>query len=290
MHHTLYIVGTPLGNAADWSPRAQQVLAAAPVIAAEDTRVTARLLAHCGLSAARLLTYTDAFAPKKAQRQAEVLAALETGDVALVSDAGMPGIADPGCELVQAAIAAGHRLAPVPGPSAVVTALAVSGLCAARFLFLGFLPRQRSERQQLLRQAADEPGALVCFEAPHRLLESLGDLVAVLGDRRVTLARELTKAHEEIWHGGLAAALTLAQTQTPRGEYVIVIEGAAAPPPHDDGLWPAAQVREALAIMAQEGVDSQMAPRLLARLSGWRKKDIYRLQVAERDAAADATA
>ena len=108
MPHTLYIVGTPLGNAADWSLRAQQVLAATPVIAAEDTRVTARLLAHCGISGPRLLTYTDAFAPKKAQRQAEVLAALQAGDVALVSDAGMPGIADPGSELVQAAIAAGR--------------------------------------------------------------------------------------------------------------------------------------------------------------------------------------
>lgn len=284
MPYTLYIVGTPLGNADDWSPRAQQVLAAVPVIAAEDTRVTARLLAHCGIHGARLLTYTDDFAPKKAQRQADVLSALQTGDVALVSDAGMPGIADPGGELVQAAVAAGHRVTPVPGPSAVVTALAVSGLPAARFLFLGFLPRQRSERQRVLRQAADEPGALVCFEAPHRLLASLEDLVSVLGDRRVTLARELTKAHEEIWHGRLAAALALAQTEAARGEYVIVIEGAPPAPAAESGAWPLAQVREALAILAQEGVDTQTAPRLVARLSGWRKKDVYRLLIENREA------
>ena len=285
MPHTLYIVGTPLGNAADWSLRAQQVLAATPFIAAEDTRVTARLLAHCGISGPRLLTYTDAFAPKKAQRQAEVLAALQAGDVALVSDAGMPGIADPGSELVQAAIAAGHRIVPVPGPSAPVTALAASGLPGERFLFLGFLPRQRGERQQLLRQAADEPGALVCFEAPHRLLDCLQDLVAVLGDRRVTLARELTKEHEEIWHGRLGEALARSQTQAPRGEYVIVIEGAPPAPAAESGAWPVGQVREALAILAQEGIDTQMAPRLVARLAGWRKKDVYRLLVADRDAA-----
>lgn len=284
MPHTLYVVGTPLGNATDWSQRARETLASVPVIAAEDTRVTLRLLAHCDINRPRLLAYTDAFAPKKAQRQADVLAALAAGDVALVSDAGMPGIADPGTELVQAALAAGHRVVPIPGPSAVTTALSVSGLPAERFLFLGFLPRQRSERLQLLRQTADEPGTLVCFETPHRLLESLADLASVLGNRRMMLARELTKEHEEIWYGSLNEALAPVEVQPPRGEYVIVVAGAPpAPSGAEDAIWPAAQVREALALLAQEGIENQIAARLAARLSGWRKKDVYRLQVESRE-------
>lgn len=281
MNHTLYVVGTPLGNVADWSPRAQEVLAAVPVIAAEDTRVTARLLAACDIGGARLVTYTDAFVPKQAQRQAEVLAALSQGDVALVADAGMPGISDPGYSLVQAAIQAGHRIVPVPGPSAVITALAISGLPADRFLFLGFLPRRQTDRQQLLRQVADEPGSLVAYEAPHRLLESLADLLAVLGDRAVLVARELTKPYETLWHGRLAEAVTTLAADTPRGEYVLVVAGAAGSSRETDG-WPAAQVREALAVMAAEGVDTRTAQRVVARLAGWRKKDVYRLSfVAE---------
>lgn len=281
MNHTLYVVGTPLGNVADWSPRAQDVLAAVPVIAAEDTRVTARLLAACGIGGARLVTYTDAFVPKQAQRQAEVLAALSQGDVALVADAGMPGISDPGFSLVQAAIQAGHRVVPVPGPSAVVTALAISGLPADRFLFLGFLPRRQTDRQQLLRQVADEPGSLVAYEAPHRLLESLADLLTVLGDRAVLVARELSKPYETLWHGRLAEAVTTLAADTPRGEYVFVVAGAASSPRGTDG-WPVAQVREALAVMAAEGVDARTAQRVVARLAGWRKKDVYRLSfVAE---------
>lgn len=277
MKNTLFVVGTPLGNVADWSPRAQQVLAAVPVIAAEDTRVTARLLAACGIAGARLITYTDAFAPKQAQRQAEVLAALNHGDVALVADAGMPGIADPGYALVQAAVAAGHRIVPVPGPSAVVTALAIAGLPAGRFLFLGFLPRRRAERQQLLRQAADEPGTLVAYEVPHRLLESLADLAEVLGDRPVLVARELSKPYETLWYGRLGAAVTALAAEAPRGEYVLAIAGAAANVQAVEGDWSPTQVREALAIMAAEGVDERAAQRVVARLAGWRKKDVYRL-------------
>jgi 16S rRNA (cytidine1402-2'-O)-methyltransferase len=277
MMHTLFVVGTPLGNVADWSPRAQQVLAAVPVIAAEDTRVTARLLAACGMGGVRLITYTDAFAPKQAQRQAEVLAALAHGDVALVSDAGMPGISDPGTALVQAAMAAGHRIVPVPGPSAVVTALAISGLPADRFVFVGFLPRHRADREQLLRQVADETGTLVAYEVPHRLLESLADLHAVLGDRTVMVARELTKAHETLWHGRLAEAVAALTTPAPRGEYVLVIAGIAASPHVEEGGWSPARVRDALAIMLSEGVDERAAQRVVARLAGWRKKDVYRL-------------
>lgn len=282
MNHTLFVVGTPLGNVADWSPRAQDVLAAVPVVAAEDTRVTARLLAACGIGGARLITYTDAFAPKQAQRQADVLAALSEGDVALVADAGMPGISDPGYALVQAAVAAGHRIVPVPGPSAVVTALAISGLPADRFLFLGFLPRRHTDRQRLLRQVADEPGSLVAYEVPHRLHESLADVLAVLGDRAVLVARELTKPYETLWHGRLAEAVHTLAVLEPRGEYVLVIAGANTSPRAAEDGWPALQVREALAILAVEGVDERTAQRVVARLAGWRKKDVYRLSfVAE---------
>lgn len=275
MTHTLFVVGTPLGNVADWSARAQQVLAAVPVIAAEDTRVTARLLAACGISGARLITYTDAFAPKESQRQADVLAALEQGDVALVADAGMPAVSDPGYALVQAAVTAGHRIVPVPGPSAVITALAASGLPADRFLFLGFLPRHRADRHQRLRQVVDEPGTLVVFEVPHRLPESLADLLAVLGERRLMVARELTKPYETLWYGRLSEAGALAQE--PRGEYVLVIAGAAGVPYTSQDGWSAAQVREALATMAAEGIDERSAQRVVARLAGWRRKDVYRL-------------
>ncbi len=219
---TLYVVGTPIGNLEDLSPRAARVLGQVSLVAAEDTRVARRLLAHLGIHP-RQLSFNE---HNWSQRLDSVLGALEQGDVALVSDAGMPGISDPGRELVAAAAARGIRVESVPGPSAVTTALSVSGLPADAFQFLGFLPRRRRERLSALGEAATSPLTLVLFEAPHRLRATLEDIAATFGDRPVAVCRELTKLYEEVFRGTPSNALE--HFQSPRGEFVIVLAGAPA--------------------------------------------------------------
>ena len=229
MPGTLYVVGTPIGNLEDLSPRAARVLREVALVAAEDTRVTRRLLNRLDAHP-RLISFHE---HNWRERLEPILQALKEGDAALVSDAGMPGVSDPGRELVAAAAAKSVRIESVPGPSAVTTALAVSGLPADAFTFLGFLPRRRSERQARLREAAACPLTLVLFEAPHRLRATLEDIAAILGDRPIAVCRELTKLHEEVFRGTPSEAL--AHFATPRGEFVLVIAGAAPePPPEDD--------------------------------------------------------
>ena len=205
--------------------RGVRILGRASLIAAEDTRVTRRLLAHLGIRT-RLLSYHQhnwqAQLPK-------VLHALETGDAALVCDAGMPAISDPGSELVAAAAAAGFPVEVVPGPSSLTAALAVSGLSADEFLFLGFLPRRRKERRLRLQSVASFDTTLVMFEAPHRVKATLQDLLEELGDRRIAVCRELTKLHEEVFRGKVSEALEWAQA--PRGEYVLVVRGTGGTNP-----------------------------------------------------------
>ena len=227
---TLYVVGTPIGNLEDLSLRAARVLREVSLVAAEDTRVTRRLLNHVEAHP-RLLSFNE---HNWQDRMESILQALDTGDVALVTDAGMPGISDPGPKLVAEASARGVRIESVPGPSAVTTALAVSGLPADSFLFLGFLPRRRRDRQARLREVADTPVSLVLFEVPHRLRAALEDVALVFGDRSVAVCRELTKLHEEVFRGTASAALD--RFQLPRGEFALVIAGAEAPavPPEDD--------------------------------------------------------
>ena len=220
MPATLYVVGTPIGNLEDLSPRAARVLREVALVAAEDTRVTRRLLAHIGAHP-RLVSFHE---HNWRERLEQVLQAMEEGDVALVSDAGMPGVSDPGRELVAAAAARGIRVESVPGPSAVTTALAVSGLPADAFMFLGFLPRRRRERQEKLREAAASSLTLVLFEAPHRLRATLEDISAIFGDLPIAVCRELTKLHEEVFRGTAAAALE--HFDAPRGEFALVIAGA----------------------------------------------------------------
>ena len=229
MPGTLYVVGTPIGNLEDLSPRAARVLRQVPLVAAEDTRVARRLLnrldAHPRLVSFHEHNWRDRLEP--------ILQALEEDDAALVSDAGMPGVSDPGRELVAAAAAKGVRIESVPGPSAVTTALAVSGFPADAFQFLGFLPRRRSDRQARLRQAAASPLTLALFEAPHRLRATLEDIAAILGDRPIAICRELTKVHEEVFRGTSPEALE--HFDAPRGEFVLVIAGAGPEaPPEDD--------------------------------------------------------
>lgn len=224
----LILVGTPIGNLGDLSPRAVQALAGADAICCEDTRRTGRLLQHAGIARTTLIVVND----HTEQGAIEgVLGRLAVGErVAVVTDAGMPGISDPGEQLVRAAVDAGHVVEVVPGPSAAVTALVVSGLPAGRFVFEGFLPRKGSGRTGRLREVAAERRTVVLYEAPHRLARTLGDLAVACGDqRRVAIGRELTKLHEETWRGTLAEAVAWAAAHEPRGELVIVLGGAPEP-------------------------------------------------------------
>ena len=224
----LVLVGTPIGNLGDLSPRAVEALAAADAICCEDTRRTGRLLQHAGVPRTPLIVVNDHTEESAIDG---VLARLAAGErVAVVSDAGMPGISDPGERLVRATVAAGHVVEVVPGPSAAITALVASGLAASRFAFEGFLPRKGSGRTGRLADVAVERRTVVLYEAPHRLGRTLADLGAVCGaERPVALGRELTKLHEEIWRGTLGGAVDWATAHEPRGELVIVLEGAPAP-------------------------------------------------------------
>jgi 16S rRNA (cytidine1402-2'-O)-methyltransferase len=230
----LVLVGTPIGNLGDLTPRAAEVLRSADAICCEDTRRTGRLLQHAGVDRPRLVVVND---HTEAREVPGVVARLARGErVAVVSDAGMPGISDPGERLVRAALAAGHAVEVVPGPSAVVAALVTSGLPAGRFVFEGFLPRKGSGRTERLGAVAAEPRTVVLYEAPHRLARTLADLAEACGpDRRVAVARELTKLHEEVWRGSLGDALAWVRAAEPRGEIVLVLEGAPAAGPPDDG-------------------------------------------------------
>lgn len=250
---TLFVVGTPIGNLEDLTPRAARVLRSVALVAAEDTRVTRRLLNHLE-ARPRTVSFNE---HNWRARLEQVLQELERHDVALVSDAGMPGISDPGRELVAEAAARGIRVESVPGPSAVTTALAVSGLPADAFLFLGFLPRRQRERRERLREAASSPLTLVLFEAPHRLRGTLGDIAEIFGDRLIAVCRELTKLHEETFRGTASGAL--AHFDSPRGEFVLLVAGSIRP--------------EAGGVVA--GPDQQDISRYLAELraTGTRARD-----------------
>lgn len=222
---TLYIVSTPIGNLEDVTLRALRVLAEVALIASEDTRTTRRLLERHGIRT-RLTAYTD---HNKRSRIPVLLEHLASADLALVSEAGTPAVSDPGEDLVAAAIASGHMVVAVPGASAVLAALVASGLDTRRFLYLGFLPRTSGERKRLFASVAALPYTLIAFESPHRVRATLADAVAVFGERRVAVARELTKLYEEVFRGALSEAL--GHFTAPRGEFTLVIEGASGAEP-----------------------------------------------------------
>jgi len=224
----LVLVGTPIGNLGDLSPRAVEALAAADAICCEDTRRTGRLLQHAGIERRPLVVVNDHTEVGAIRGVLERLARGER--VAVVTDAGMPGISDPGERLVRAAVDAGHAVEVVPGPSAAVTALVASGLPTGRYAFEGFLPRKGSGRTARLAEVASDRRTTVLYEAPHRLARTLADLAAACGDERpVAVARELTKLHEEVWRGSLGGAVEWVAQREPRGEVVLVLEGAPAP-------------------------------------------------------------
>ena len=276
---TLFVVSTPIGNLEDLTLRAQRVLGAVRLIAAEDTRHTRKLLTHYGIR-----TPTVSYHQHNERARLEpILAALGVGDVALVSDAGTPGVSDPGLELIRAALAAGHTVTAAPGPVAAVMALVLSGFDPARYCYLGFLPRRGSERRALLAQVADQPWPLVVYEAPHRLAALLADLRTVLGNRPCAVARELTKVHEEVVRGSLDTALAHFAAVAPRGEFTVVIDGA---PPPDPGAVAGATADRTAASVAQVGalVAGGMSPRdavqQVAAAAGLPRRQVYNLWLA----------
>ena len=217
----LYLVATPIGNLEDITLRALRVLRDVTLVASEDTRATRKLMTHHGISS-KLISYHQ---HSRRTRKRELLDELREGnDVALVSEAGTPTISDPGSDLVSAAIDAGFEVVPVPGPSALTAALSVSGLAVGQFIYLGFLPRRHGPRCRLLTGLVRESRKLVAFEAPHRLRDSLADILTVLGDRPITVCREMTKRYEELYRGSVGRALE--HFGEPRGEFTLVVEGA----------------------------------------------------------------
>lgn len=266
----LYLVATPIGNLEDMSPRAVRILREAKLIAAEDTRHTAKLLNHFGI---RTPT-TSYFEHNKLTKLDRVLAALADGDVALVSDAGTPAINDPGYELVRAALASGFDVRLVPGPSSPVAALSVSGLPTDAFLYLGYLPHKKSERRNLLAQIADLRYTLIFLESPHRLTASLEDLLAVLGDRPVCVAREMTKLYEEFWRGTLSGAADAFKAREARGEFTLVVGGQTA---EDRGRWTEEELLAAIETELRRGKSAKEISVELAEQSGWNKKEVYAL-------------
>ena len=215
----LYVVATPIGNLEDISLRALRLLRKVKLIAAEDTRTTRHLLDAYNIKT-QLTSYHE---HSKRAKLEYLLDYVEKEDLALVSEAGMPGLSDPGYKLIVAAIERGIPVVPIPGASAVITALVVSGLPTDGFLYVGFLPRRKGQRQRLLSSIADEPRTIVAFETPHRLKEALSDIEETLGDRRLSVCRELTKVHEEIFRGRVSEARQ--HFTEPRGEFSLVIEG-----------------------------------------------------------------
>ncbi len=265
---TLYLVATPIGNLEDMSPRAIRILREVSLIAAEDTRHTGKLLEHFKIET----PLTSYFEHNKLTKLDFVLEKLSTGDVALVSDAGTPAINDPGYELVKAALASNYDVRPVPGPSAPIAALTVSGLPTDSFLFLGYLPHKTSERHKRLEEVESQPYTLVFLESPHRIVEALEDIAAILGNRRICVAREMTKMFEEYWRGNVSGAVEYFKSQPARGEFTLVVEGKKA---EDGERWTEAEMSRAIQRELKSEKSAKEISAQLAETSGWSKKEIY---------------
>ena len=266
---TLYLVATPIGNLEDITQRALRMLNQVILIAAEDTRQTSKLLSHYRIQT----PVTSYFEHNKASKLGQVLGALESGDVALVSDAGTPALNDPGYELVKAALERGFPVQSIPGACAPVAALVVSGLPTDAFLYLGYLPRKPNDRRQLLAGIANLPYTLIFLEAPHRLLDSLNDLLSSLGDRRICIARELTKMHEEIFRGSLQDALAHYNERPPRGEFTLILAGASV----SRQRWAEARLHSAIRDQLEIGDPAPKMAAEIAEASGWPRRKVYHL-------------
>jgi len=264
---TLYVVATPIGNLEDLSPRAIRVLREVPLIAAEDTRHSRRLLAHFAIETPTVSYHEH---NQRARREL-LLKALASGDVALITDAGTPAVSDPGADLVTAALAAGYRVSPIPGPSALAAAVSASGLINGPFLMLGFLPRERGERLRLVARAATAGFPLVIFESAQRLERSLRELVEILGDRPVVMLRELTKLHEEVRASSLSALRHWAADARPRGEIALVI--AAAP----QAAASEGDAEAVVLMLRRSGLSASQAAREAASITGLPRSYLYKL-------------
>lgn len=276
----LYLCATPIGNLEDITLRALRVLREADLIAAEDTRHTRKLLSHYDIHTP-LTSYHQHNSRKKGSSLLEQLAAGK--NIALVSDAGLPGVSDPGSELVAAALEQGYEVVPVPGPSAGITALVVSGLPTGSFIFAGFLPSAKKARREKLHELRYEPRTLIFYEAPHRLRQTLADLADIFGSRPAAAARELTKKHEEIVRGSLEEILEHFQAKEPQGEFTLVVGGSGELKQEGKeaaaALSPAAHVAQ----LEAEGYSRKEAIREVTRLSGLPRREVYRAVVEEKE-------
>jgi 16S rRNA (cytidine1402-2'-O)-methyltransferase len=266
---TLYLVATPIGNLEDMSPRAVRILREAALIAAEDTRHSGKLLKHFEINT----KMTSYFEHNKLNKIDLILSKLADGDVAVISDAGSPAINDPGYELVKAALASGFDVRPVPGASAPIAALTVSGLPTDSFLYLGYLPHKSNERRKYLSQVADLTYTLVFLESPYRVTDALADILSELGDRSVCVAREMTKMYEEFWRGNVSGALEYFKSQPARGEFTLVVGGAEK----RSGEWTADEMEAAIRSGLEAGESPSRLSKRLTEESGWNKREIYRL-------------
>jgi 16S rRNA (cytidine1402-2'-O)-methyltransferase len=262
---TIYVVATPIGNLEDITLRARRVLREVKLIAAEDTRKTNRLLSRYDIKT----PMTSYFEHNKMTKLDYLLDYLQKDDIALVSEAGMPGISDPGYELIAAAGQRGIDIIPVPGPSAVTTALAVSGLPTDRFVYIGFLPPKSGERRRALQSVADETGTIIVLETPHRLPAALDDILSVLGDRRMTVCRELTKLHEEVFRGKVSEAII--HFVKPKGEFTLVIEGRGK----KEKPTLSKEVEKQLHELYLGGATAREATAVVAGETGLSKKELY---------------
>lgn len=270
---TLYVIGTPIGNLEDITLRALRILGQVGLIAAEDTRTTRKLLTHYNVKA----PLTSYWEHNKLTKLQYILDTLWQEDVALVSKAGMPGISDPGYELIKAAIDNGIKVVSIPGPSAITAALAISGLPTDSFVYLGFLPRKKGKRASLLSSLVGETRTIVAFEAPHRLLAALEDIKETLGNRFMAVTRELTKVHEEVLRGTASEVIEHFQENPARGEFTLVIQGAAEEP------WDEQIIKEALARLLAEGEAGSVAAKKVAKLARRPRSDVYRIWLSMED-------
>ena len=269
----LYLVGTPIGNLEDITLRAIRTLKEVDLIAAEDTRRTGKLLQHLQVATPQISYHEH----NQNSRTPELIARLQQGvQIALVTDAGMPSISDPGVELVRSAIAHQITVIPIPGGTAVVSALAASGMPTDRFIFEGFLPQKVSERQARLELLRSETKTVVLYEAPHHLIATLKDLAGVLGESRaIVLARELTKIHEEFWRGNIDEAIAMYTKRQPKGEYTLVIAGA----PETSLITSQAELKQELQQLLAQGMTRSQASRQLAKLTSLSRREIYQLDL-----------
>ncbi len=269
MSGTLYVVGTPIGNLGDMTPRQRETLASVDFIAAEDTRVTVKLLNHFEIKKPLVSYYEH----NLRERGEQIVSRIEAGEnCAVVSDAGMPCISDPGEDLVRLCAERGIPTVVVPGPSAVISALCVSGLITSRFCFEGFLSTAKKSRREHLEAIKNEPRTMIFYEAPHKLQNTLQDLLDALGDRKISIARELTKLHEEVLRFTLSQAVEYYAQTPPRGEFVLVVEGASQPQEQAMTLADAVELAKQLEREGQRPADAAKAA---AKQSGFKKSEIY---------------